>query len=125
LDVSTRKKTMSELPPKELERIRSNLNSIIDTPPQGTYDGWEFDLMRRDGKMLLSALDALQKRLDTNTCNSGHVTLPLVLWDCPECHDQTRRERNALRIQVQELTDRLFEVTKTLPSAVAHKEEDA
>jgi hypothetical protein len=67
----------------------------------------------------------LQQRLDKNVCHSGHVTLPRTLWDCPECHNQTRLEREALRIRVQELTDRLFEVTRTLPSAVAHKEEDA
>ncbi len=34
----------------------------------------------------------LQARLEHNRCNSGHETLPLVLWDCPECHNETRRK---------------------------------
>lgn len=44
--------------------------------------------------------DALQKRLDTNRCNSGHLTLPLTLWDCPECHNLTRAERDALHAEL-------------------------
>lgn len=30
-------------------------------------------------------IDELQAKLDNNKCNAGHETLPLVLWDCPEC----------------------------------------
>lgn len=43
---------------------------------------------------LLATLDAAWTKLDKNVCNSGHVTLPLTLWDCPECHNETRRERD-------------------------------
>jgi len=39
---------------------------------------------------LAGQVDALQAKLDHNRCNSGHETLPLVLWDCPECHQRTR-----------------------------------
>lgn len=40
--------------------------------------------------------DRLQARLNTNRCNRGHKTLPLTLWDCPECHNETRRQRDEL-----------------------------
>lgn len=41
---------------------------------------------------LVAERDRLQARLDTNRCNSGHETLPLTLWDCPECHNETKRK---------------------------------
>lgn len=40
--------------------------------------------------------DRLQAKLDTNRCGRGHETLPLVLWDCPECHQQTKDRLTAL-----------------------------
>lgn len=36
--------------------------------------------------------DRLQIKLDMNRCGRGHETLPLVLWDCPECHGETKRK---------------------------------
>lgn len=41
---------------------------------------------------LLEDRDRLQARLNTSRCNSGHDTLPLTLWDCPECHNETKRQ---------------------------------
>lgn len=41
---------------------------------------------------LIAERDWLQARLDTNRCNRGHETLPLTLWDCPECHNETKRK---------------------------------
>lgn len=41
---------------------------------------------------LFAERDSLQAKLDTNRCNSGHETLPLALWDCPECHNTTKRK---------------------------------
>ncbi|HEY3434271.1 MAG TPA: hypothetical protein VGK41_01325 [Solirubrobacterales bacterium] len=40
--------------------------------------------------------DRLQTMLDTNRCNRGHETLPLALWDCPACHDETKRRLASL-----------------------------
>ena len=50
------------------------------------------DLALCEVPALLDALDEArdrahraQERLDCTRCNSGHETLPLKLWDCPEC----------------------------------------
>lgn len=55
------------------------------------------DVYRRPIEDLLREVDyqtnlaaRLQAKLDTNRCNRGHETLPLVLWDCPECHGVTK-----------------------------------
>jgi len=107
---------MSDLTPAERERFQRKLTIVSMTHAQ---EGETCDcVMCTVAPKILTALDQLQRRLDTNVCNSGHVTLPLTLWDCPECHNQTRAEREALRVQVQELTNRLFELTQGLPSAV-------
>ncbi len=60
---------------------------------------------RADVAALIAERDALQERLNTNRCNRGHETLPLTLWDCPECHNETRRERDALREALSEMTE--------------------
>lgn len=41
---------------------------------------------------LIDERDRLRAQLANNRCNSGHETLPLVLWDCPECHNETKRK---------------------------------
>lgn len=53
---------------------------------------------------LIAARDELQAKLNHNRCHNGHETLPLVLWDCPECHQRTR--------------DKLAEATKSLEHIV-------
>jgi hypothetical protein len=111
---------MTDLSSKAVERIQEELEVILAWRVPGPVKRFLVDYV----PMLFASIETLQRRLEKNTCNSGHVTLPLILWDCPECHNQTRREREALSIRVQELTDRLLEVTKTLPSAVPHKEEE-
>ena len=35
--------------------------------------------------------DRLKARLASNKCGHGHVTIPLALWDCPQCHEATRQ----------------------------------
>lgn len=63
----------------------------------------EWDAQRGDGMvsavgeytppefwLLLDEVRRLRGMLETNRCGRGHVTLPLVLWDCPECHEITR-----------------------------------
>ena len=42
----------------------------------------------------------LQARLDQNTCNSGHTTLPIILWDCPEC---VRIAKEKMQAEIAEL----------------------
>jgi hypothetical protein len=48
----------------------------------------------RDGVSLEARLRAqlaeAQQRLNNDRCNRGHKTLPLILWDCPACHEETR-----------------------------------
>ena len=47
----------------------------------------------KNAAKILALLDALEKaeaRLQHNRCNSGHETLPLILWDCPACVDIIR-----------------------------------
>lgn len=46
---------------------------------------------------------AAQAKLNHNRCHSGHETLPLVLWDCPECHNETRRARDAALIALAKM----------------------
>jgi hypothetical protein len=48
--------------------------------------------MKPPEQRLWEAYQALEKennhllaQLDCSLCNSGHQTLPLRLWDCPEC----------------------------------------
>lgn len=38
-----------------------------------------------------------KEKLACNKCNRGHETLPLILWDCPACHDETKAHTTALR----------------------------
>ena len=49
--------------------------------------------------------DQLKARLETTRCNSGHDTLPLTLWDCPECHNETRAKLQALMLAIVPLAD--------------------
>ena len=42
----------------------------------------------------------LKAKLECNRCNKGHETLPLILWDCPTCHDETRAERDTLQAEL-------------------------
>lgn len=58
---------------------------------------------RAEVAALRGELAAARAKLNTNRCNSGHETLPLVLWECPACHDETRKERDALRERVEDL----------------------
>lgn len=44
----------------------------------------------------VAQLRADAAKLDANRCNRGHETLPLRLWDCPECHARTKRQRDEL-----------------------------
>jgi len=46
---------------------------------------------------LQERLDIAEAKLAHNKCNAGHETLPLVLWDCPECTQILREERDDLR----------------------------
>ena len=43
-------------------------------------------------KVLAAAYRTAEAKLNHNRCHSGHETLPLKLWDCPACHDETRRK---------------------------------
>lgn len=36
-------------------------------------------------KAALAEVDALRAKLNADTCNNGHKTRPLSLWDCPVC----------------------------------------
>jgi hypothetical protein len=47
--------------------------------------------------------DAALAKLNGTRCNAGHDTLPLVLWDCPACHDKTRAERDAVLDALHEI----------------------
>jgi len=41
--------------------------------------------------------DRLQAKLDTKLCGNGHDNvLPLELWDCPACHEETKRKLTRL-----------------------------
>lgn len=60
--------------------------------------GW----LQRDGahKAILDMqgeIARLRANLDANECNAGHKTLPLRLWDCPEC---SRLEGQELRAEI-------------------------
>ena len=76
---------------------------------------------------LLDERDALQAKLDCDTCNSGHKTLPLTLWDCPVCAEnrvkavEEKRDRwktNAIHFNeiatMAEETVRLLEGTNAI-----------
>lgn len=80
----------------------------------GTHGNWN-DVCK-DFRLLIAAYDQLQQRLDKNVCNSGHVTLPLALWDCPECHNLTRRERDDMKNMLACAVARVAEVEGMLAS---------
>lgn len=68
----------SGLPQRARELIGEVLDQAIDA--------------RDAAAALIRERDQLKARLDTNRCNRGHVTLPLTLWDCPECHNATKQK---------------------------------
>ena len=41
--------------------------------------------------------EAIAKYEEPATCNGGHKTLPLKLWDCPECTAQLKAENAKLK----------------------------
>ena len=57
-------------------------------------------ILASDHDALHTQLAQAQAKMNTNRCNKGHETLPLYLWDCPACHDETRAERDALQREV-------------------------
>lgn len=50
---------------------------------------------------LQAEVERLNGKLNHNRCNAGHETLPLYLWDCPECtrlvREQAREAQEALK----------------------------
>lgn len=57
-----------------------------------------------------AAIEHLEKqsenKLNQNRCNSGHETLPLKLWDCPECvRLKTEQLEAKLAVAVEALKD--------------------
>ena len=38
-------------------------------------------------------------------CHRGHEFYPLTLWDCPDCHDDTRKQRDALAKALDEVME--------------------
>ncbi len=60
----------------------SESNVCYEEVPQ---DGESFTLLRKRLSEAEAERDRLQAKLDCNKCNAGHETLPLALWDCPEC----------------------------------------
>lgn len=58
-----------------------------------------------------SRYDELFSRLhDPGKCNTGHETLPLTLWECPECVEEIRREKVQLEKTRLILATRLAEL---------------
>lgn len=45
--------------------------------------------------------EAIAKYEEPATCNGGHKTLPLKLWDCPECTAQLEVDNGALRVAIK------------------------
>jgi hypothetical protein len=65
---------------------------VYDEMPEGWQDG---DPIYYAHVIEYSAYEALDKKLNNTTrCNKGHETLPLVLWDCPDCHEETKKQRD-------------------------------
>jgi len=62
----------------------------------------------------------LTEKLNANKCNRGHETLPLVLWDCPACTEEIRREIQRLRIALEQQPCRcnLAYSSSGLPAAI-------
>jgi hypothetical protein len=58
----------------------------------GFQDGADWSKQYFDAKV-----EELERKLSQNKCNSGHETLPIVLWDCPEC----------VRIRTEKLEQRI------------------
>lgn len=67
-----------------------------------------------DVAALRMEVDELKAKLERNVCNSGHTTLPLYLWDCPECHNQTRLDRDEARGAVRVLEDEVAKRNETI-----------
>lgn len=61
--------------------------------------------------------EALRAKLDCNRCNAGHKTLPLALWDCPACHDETRAQLAAAKHQIAERERQVARLQDTLTDA--------
>jgi len=77
-------------------------------------------LMQEREEGLQQQLQAAQEKLNQNRCNSGHETLPLVLWDCPEC---SRITRESLRNENEMMRTSLFDCREQLQAAQARIEQ--
>lgn len=65
----------------------------------------------------------LEDRLDNTKCNSGHETLPLMLWDCPACHDETRAKLKQTDIDLGKAERRYEAAEEDLTAARREAEE--
>jgi len=72
-----------------------------------------------DYDALETRCDELEAKLYANKCNRGHETVPLILWDCPVCHDETRAERDQVQARVTELERDYAQVKEAYEAASA------
>ena len=85
-----------------LECSHDNDNDfLVDDCPDGTY------CYAADVERVVAENKRLNDKLNCNRCNKGHITLPLILWDCPACHDETRAALAAKDKRIAELEDDL------------------
>jgi len=67
------------------------------------HEGMEVGVSRQALDEMLEGYEAAVTKLNINKCNAGHETLPLYLWDCPRCHEETKKENERLREQTSRL----------------------
>ena len=56
----------------------------------------QISLLKNENERLTDRIEELEEGIakyeEPATCNRGHKTLPLKLWDCPECTAQLERK---------------------------------
>jgi len=57
---------------------------------------------------LKAKINELEDKYENNpqTCNSGHKTHPMKLWDCPECTEIIRTRVRELEVENKRLIDK-------------------
>ena len=50
----------------------------------------------------------LDDLLNVPTCGRGHKSLPLALWDCPVCHENTKDRANTAEARLNKALERFF-----------------
>ena len=98
VDVS--QQAMSSVQRYRLQTHRPGVLGLLqdDAGDWVTYKDFHANQQAMQG--LQAQLAQAEAKLNHNRCNAGHETLPLVLWDCPECTRLIKQRVDQLQAEI-------------------------